>query len=59
MALSACAGALADCLSPTQTEAELIAEDLRTAADALGRITGRVDAEDVLGAIFGRFCIGK
>ncbi len=38
---------------------ELRAEDLRQAAHALGRITGRVDVEDVLGEIFGRFCIGK
>lgn len=38
---------------------ELRAEDLRRAAHALGRLTGRVDVEDVLGAIFGRFCIGK
>lgn len=38
---------------------ELVAEELRAATDALGRITGRVDAEQVLGLIFGRFCIGK
>ncbi len=42
-----------------QGEPELRAEDLRRAAHALGRITGRVDVEDVLGEIFGRFCIGK
>lgn len=41
------------------SDAELRAEDLRQAAASLGRITGRVDAEDVLGAIFGRFCVGK
>lgn len=41
------------------TAAELRAEDLRQAAHALGRLTGLVDAEEVLGAIFGRFCIGK
>lgn len=38
---------------------ELRAEDLRQAADALGRLTGRVDVEDVLDQIFSRFCIGK
>ena len=40
-------------------ETELRAEDLRIAADALGRVVGRIDVEDVLGEIFGRFCIGK
>jgi tRNA modification GTPase len=40
-------------------ETELRAEDLRRAAHALGRLTGRIDVEDVLGQIFGRFCIGK
>lgn len=40
-------------------DVELRAEDLRRAADALGRVTGRVDVEDVLDHIFGRFCIGK
>jgi len=38
---------------------ELIAEDLRAAAVALGRLTGRVDVEDVLDVIFRDFCIGK
>ena len=35
------------------------AEDLRLAARALGRITGRVDVEDILDRIFREFCIGK
>ncbi len=39
--------------------AELAAEHLREAADALGRLTGRLDVEDVLGQIFAEFCIGK
>lgn len=38
---------------------ELLAEDVRLAARALGRITGRVDVEDMLDIIFREFCIGK
>ncbi|MDO8534940.1 MAG: tRNA uridine-5-carboxymethylaminomethyl(34) synthesis GTPase MnmE [Xanthobacteraceae bacterium] len=38
---------------------EVVAEELRLAARALGRITGRVDVEDVLDQIFKNFCIGK
>jgi len=38
---------------------ELIAEELRAAANALGRLTGRVDVEDILDVIFRDFCIGK
>ncbi|MGN6283538.1 MAG: tRNA uridine-5-carboxymethylaminomethyl(34) synthesis GTPase MnmE [Afipia sp.] len=38
---------------------ELVAEELRIAIHSLGRLTGRVDVEDVLDAIFRDFCIGK
>lgn len=38
---------------------ETAAEELRAAVTAVGRIIGRVDVEDVLGAIFAEFCIGK
>jgi tRNA modification GTPase len=38
---------------------ELAAEDLRSAAYALGRLLGKVDVEDVLDVIFREFCIGK
>lgn len=38
---------------------ELIAEELRSAAAVLGRLTGRVDVEDILDRIFRDFCIGK
>jgi tRNA modification GTPase len=38
---------------------ELKAEEFRLAIRALGRITGRVNAEDVLDLIFREFCIGK
>lgn len=39
--------------------AELFAEDLRLAMRAIGRITGRVDVEEVLDFVFRDFCIGK
>ncbi len=38
---------------------ELCAEDLRLAMHSLGRITGRVDVEEILGLVFSQFCIGK
>jgi tRNA modification GTPase len=38
---------------------EFFAEELRLAQEALGDITGRVSADDLLGEIFARFCIGK
>ena len=40
-------------------EPELAAEDLRLAARALERITGRIGSEDILDVIFSSFCIGK
>ncbi|RCK51359.1 tRNA modification GTPase MnmE [Thalassospira xiamenensis] len=39
--------------------AELAAEDIRLAVREIGKITGRVDVEDLLDIIFGDFCIGK
>lgn len=56
-ALEACAAALGRALDAK--ECELVAEDMRLAAQALGRITGRVDVEDLLDVIFRDFCIGK
>jgi tRNA modification GTPase len=38
---------------------ELFAEELRLAGQRLGEITGEVSADDLLGRIFSRFCIGK
>jgi len=38
---------------------ELRAEELRDAGFNLGRISGAVDVEDLLDAIFSEFCIGK
>jgi tRNA modification GTPase len=57
--IETCAESLAAFLAGKPHEIELRAEDLRRAADALGRITGRVDVEDVLDQVFKRFCIGK
>ena len=37
----------------------LAAEDLRYAANAIGKITGAIDVEDVLDVVFREFCIGK
>lgn len=56
-ALEECQGALLRSLAAPLPE--LAAEDVRMAARALGRITGRVDVEDVLDVIFRDFCIGK
>jgi tRNA modification GTPase len=39
--------------------AELAAEDVRAASAAIGRLTGRIDVEDLLDEIFSSFCIGK
>jgi len=38
---------------------DLMAEELRLAQGALGDITGEFTADDLLGTIFSRFCIGK
>ncbi|HEY8264641.1 MAG TPA: tRNA uridine-5-carboxymethylaminomethyl(34) synthesis GTPase MnmE [Methyloceanibacter sp.] len=45
--------------SRTAGPSELKAEELRIAARHLGRLTGNIDVEEVLGAIFSEFCIGK
>ena len=48
----------AETLRTTQA-VELFAEDLRLAQHCLGEITGEVTSDDLLGEIFGSFCIGK
>ena len=50
--------ALRDAERP-ELPAEVMADQLRQAGDALGRLTGRIDVEEVLGSIFSTFCIGK
>jgi tRNA modification GTPase len=58
-ALSAARESIAAGVAAGQRPLELRAEDLRRAGDALGRITGRIDVEDLLDVIFRDFCIGK
>ena len=57
--IAAAAAALQTFETGAKDVLELRAEDLRLASDAIGRLIGRVDAEEILGEIFGRFCIGK
>ncbi|MBP7252126.1 MAG: tRNA uridine-5-carboxymethylaminomethyl(34) synthesis GTPase MnmE [Alphaproteobacteria bacterium] len=60
-ALEECLSSLrqAVCGLTEQQEMALVAEDVRQSMRALGRITGRVDVEDLLDVIFRDFCIGK
>jgi tRNA modification GTPase len=51
--------ALDAAVSGVDEELDIRAEDMRAAAQSLGRITGRVDVEDLLRVIFSEFCIGK
>jgi len=51
--------AAAEYLDAEQPPLELVAEELREAQGALSRITGEFSADDLLGEIFSRFCIGK
>ncbi|MBU6180039.1 MAG: tRNA uridine-5-carboxymethylaminomethyl(34) synthesis GTPase MnmE [Verrucomicrobia bacterium] len=53
-ALGAARGLLAAGESP-----EFVAEELRAALDAVGEVVGKTEVEEILGEIFGRFCIGK
>ncbi len=48
-----------DTLQKSRLSAEFIAGDLRDALDALGEIVGKTSREDVINAIFSKFCIGK
>lgn len=50
---------VSEALNSEGADLEIRSEYLRLAANCLGRITGRVDVEDLLGIIFSEFCIGK
>jgi tRNA modification GTPase len=58
-AIERCRTNLAHATTDVTRASELIAYDLREALDALGSILGQVTPDDVLGRIFGAFCIGK
>jgi tRNA modification GTPase len=58
-ALEEASRSLEHALTAPDDQPELLAEDLRLALRAIGRITGRVDIEDVLDVVFRDFCIGK
>ena len=58
-ALGDAVAALRHALAAPADRPELLAEDLRLAMRAVGRITGRVDVEDLLDFVFRDFCIGK
>lgn len=49
----------AHALLATTQPPELVAEELRAALQAIGEVVGLADPEELLGVIFGRFCIGK
>jgi len=52
------AEAIERCLK-VELPVELLAEDLRLAAESLGSLVGQIQTEEILGEIFARFCIGK
>ena len=57
--LESCRQSLGRALAEPEGREDIIAEELRLAARDLGRLTGRVDVEDVFDVIFRDFCIGK
>lgn len=59
LAFEDCARALSRAETLIDSEPELLAEELRLASDALGRVVGHIDVEDLLDVIFSEFCIGK
>lgn len=57
--LTLCLESLERAVSESDKAPEFVAEDIRLAARALGRITGRANVEDMLDMLFAEFCIGK
>jgi len=57
--VAACLAAIQSASADRRLPVEIRTEDLRRASDSLGRITGRIDVEDLLDVIFRDFCIGK
>jgi tRNA modification GTPase len=57
--LGQCLSHLEEAIENDSAPLELRSESLRQAADWIGRLTGRIDVEDLLDLIFGEFCIGK
>ncbi len=58
-ALEECVNHLDFVLDQNLLDIELKAETLRHASDCIGRITGKIDVEDLLDVIFSEFCVGK
>jgi tRNA modification GTPase len=52
-------GSAQTCLEARAEHLDLLAEELRLAQNSLSEITGEFRADDLLGEIFSRFCIGK
>jgi tRNA modification GTPase len=57
--LRSCSGHLSQALNLAGSGLELRAEELRLAGEALGRLTGKIDVDDLLDVVFSQFCIGK
>nr|WP_321455200.1 tRNA uridine-5-carboxymethylaminomethyl(34) synthesis GTPase MnmE [uncultured Cohaesibacter sp.] len=57
--LTACVDSVNKSLTYTELPIEIRSEFLRQAGDELGKITGRIDVEEMLGVIFSQFCVGK
>lgn len=57
--LTRCRDHLRDALALTSAGLEVRAEELRLAGDALARLVGRIDVEELLDVVFSQFCVGK